>query len=248
MKVGDDVAMLLGMELRRARQALHLGQRAVADRIGCSQPTVSRLELGRGAGYSLALWSAAAIAIDRRLHVEILARELEDSTPVSLGLRCHRTVVAAARRGGWGATTEIVRSGASERIETVLDRGPERVLVHVWDVVANVDERLAEFDGRLNRLDRPSPGPAPLGLVIVPSTYGNRRRMTESRMALQRLLPALGAKWFAALHSPARPLPAEPGVIWVDRSGLRLLPAPSVPGWAWTSVDRASLALSRRAT
>ncbi|MFL5685298.1 MAG: helix-turn-helix domain-containing protein [Chloroflexota bacterium] len=245
MQPRPDPPAFLGMQLRAARMALHLRQRDVADRIGCSQATVSRLELGRGAGYSLALWSSVAIAVDQRLQVELLAPQPEPPPP-SLALRCHRTVVAAARQGGWAAQTEVVRAGARERIETLLDRGPERVLVHVWDVVADVDRRLDQFEEDLERHRQPGPGPTPAGLVIVPSTFGNRRRLTEARAALDRRLSALGAHWFSALLDPTGRIPEKPGVLWVDRSGRRLLPALLVPGWAWTAPDRASRALKRR--
>jgi len=245
VKSSTDPPALLGTELRRARNAARLRQRDVADSIGCSQATVSRLELGHGAGYSLALWSAAALAVDHRLHVELLARGAADRSPVSLALQCHRTVAATARQGGWAAETEIERTGPYERIQMVLDRGPERVVVKAWDVVADVEERVARFTEDMERLVRPGLAPPVGGLVIVPSTYGNRRRFTEERATLDEHLPTLGAHWFAALLNPAARMPPAPGVLWLDRYGLRLLPAPLVPGWAWTAPDRGSRALTR---
>ena len=221
-------------------------QRDVADSIGCSQATVSRLELGHGAGYSLALWSAAAVAVDQRLHIELLARRPEEPPRVSRTLQAHRTVAAAARQGGWAAETEIERTGPHERVQTVLDRGPERVLVQVWDVVGNVVARLAQFVEDTERLLRTKPAQPVGGLAIVPVSYGNRRRLTEERTMLDEHLPTLAAHWFAALLNPAAPMPQAPGVLWTDRHGLRLVPAHLVPGWAWTAPDRASRALMRR--
>ena len=173
MKSRPDPPALLGSELRRAREGLRIRQRDVADRIGCSQATVSRLELGHGAGYSLGLWSAAAIAVDHLLHVELLPRLPDEKPSVSLTLRSHRTVAAAARQGGWAAETEIERAGRHERIEAVLDRGPERILVQVWDVVADVEARVEQFEGDLRRQRERFAVPPIGGLVIVPSTAGN---------------------------------------------------------------------------
>lgn len=246
MSTKPDPPALVGLELRRARQASRLRQRDVADRIGCSQATISRLELDHGAGYSLGLWSAAAIAVDRVLHVDLLVRVPDEPPSESLALRCHRTVAAAARQGGWSAETEIERTGRHERITTTLDRGPEHLLVHVWDVIADVDSRLAVFQEDLGRRGAPGPGPPIGGVVIVPSTYGNRRRLTEARATLDHTFPTLGAFWSSALLNPAAPMPVTPGVLWLDRYGRRLLPAPFVPGWAWIAPDRGSRALTRR--
>jgi len=208
-----DPAAVLGLELRRGRQSLDLRQRDLADRIGCSQATISRLELGGGAGYSLGLWSAVAIGIDHLLRVELLPRDPSVRPPVSLALQSHRTVAAAARQGGWAAETEVLRTATRERIVTVLARGPERVLVHAWDVVAEVDDRIVRLEEELALHHQPAPGPPIRGLVIVPATYNNRRRATEAREVLAVHLPSLGARWFAALLNPAAPLPNAAGML-----------------------------------
>jgi len=194
----------------------------------------------------MAVWSAAADALDRRLAVQLLPRERPPGRDTALAVRCHQVVCAAGRQGGWSAVTVIERHIDQDTIETVLDRGPERVVIHVWDVVGDVDHRIGALMASIAQ--RASDGGHPIvGLAVVPASIGNRRRMTEARESLDATLPTLAAHWYAALHNPARPAPTVSGVLWMDRTGERLSPAPLVPGWAWVTPDHGSRALTRSA-
>jgi transcriptional regulator with XRE-family HTH domain len=244
MVIVRDAAALLGTELRRARLSARQRQRDVAAEIGCSQSTISRMELGLGGRVPLALWSAAAMAVDRRLSVELLQPRGVEGNARNVTLRVHRTLAEEARQGGWSAVTVVERHLDREVVETVLDRGPERVVVHVWDVVAAVPERLAALKQGMEREQAGAGAGLVGGLVIVPTRAGNRRRMTEARGHLEPTLPTLAADWFRAIRNPAREMPRAPGVLWSDRNGARLLPAPLVPGWAWIAPDRGSRALT----
>ena len=239
-----DAAALAGTELRRARIRGRQRQRDVAEAAGCSQPTVSRLELGRGSSFSMALWSAVADALDCRLAVHLLPRTARPEDEVSLGVRCHRAVSDLSRSGGWSAVTVIERRVSQETIETILDRGPERVVVHAWDVLGDLAPHVDALVARVESQTAVGGRPA-VGLAIVPSTAGNRRRMTEERELLDATFPTLATHWYGALRNPTRPTPASNGVLWTDRQGSRVVPAHGVPGWAWTTPDHASRALRR---
>jgi len=241
-----DAAVLAGNELRRARNGRRQRQRDVAQVAGCSQATISRLELGRGSAFSMAVWSAVADAVDCRLAVQLLPRAAETDAEASLAVRCHRAVCDLSRSGGWSAVTVIERRGGHEVIETVLERGPERVVVHAWDVLGDVKPHVETLVSSVERETARGARPA-VGLAIVPSTAGNRRRMTEERDLLDASLPTLATYWFGALCNPSRPTPVNGGVLWTDRQGKRVVPAHAVPGWAWTTPDHASRALRRPA-
>jgi transcriptional regulator with XRE-family HTH domain len=249
MRARIDPAVILGNELRRGRIACHKRQRDVAAEIGASQSMVSRMELGHGSRMSLASWTAAADAVGRRLVVDLVGTQQPSiDSRESVARRCHRTIGEAARAGGWSAVTEIHTSGRSERIETTLTRGGrDSAVVHVWDLVTDVGTAIQELERSMERAQgRVGEGWRIGGLVIVPSALGNRRRMTEASAVLATACPTLAADWYRALRREIRPMPDQPGVLWVTRDGARLLPAPLVPGWMWISPDRGSRALRRR--
>lgn len=237
----QDAAARLGTELRRARQRCHMRQGDVAARIGCSQSMISRMELGGGANTPLATWAAAAQAVDLGLVVDLIETRL-DVLPqdASLAYRCHRTITREARAGDWSAVTEIRCRFGRQEIETVLARASESVVVHAWDIVTRVAARLEMLQSSIDQERSRSDGISVGGLVIVPSTHANRRRMTEEQALLGGAVPALAANWYAALRNVHRPVPIDPGVLWVDHHAGRLLPAPLLPGWIWVTPDHAS--------
>ncbi|HET9755083.1 MAG TPA: helix-turn-helix domain-containing protein [Candidatus Limnocylindrales bacterium] len=230
----------LGTELRRARQRCRMRQSDVAARIDRSQSTISRMELGGGAYMPLAVWAAAAGAVGRRLVVDLVDTRPDVPQEASLALRCHRTITNEARVGGWSAVTEIRSRPSHEEIETVLARASESVVVHVWDVVTRVAARLEILQASCDRERSRADAASVCGLVVVPSTHSNRRRMTEEQALLQEAVPTLAAHWYATLRHKHRPVPIDTGVLWLDRHGDRLLPAPLLPGWIWVTPDHGS--------
>ena len=230
----------LGTELRRARQRCRMRQSDVAARIDCSQSTISRMELGGGAHMPLAVWAAAAGAVGRRLVVDLVDTRPDVPQEASLALRCHRTITNEARVGGWSAVTEIRSRIGPDEIETVLVRASTTVVIHAWDVVTRVAARLEILHASIDRERTRADAASVCGLVVVPSTHANRRRMTEEQAQLKEAVPALAAHWYAALRNAHRPVPIDTGVLWLDRHGDRLLPAPLLPGWIWVTPDHGS--------
>lgn len=203
---------------------------------------ISRMELGGGARMPLATWAAAAEAVDLRLVVDLVdARPDVLPRDGSLAVRCHRTIAREARIGEWTAETEIRSQVGHQAIETVLTRkSGSVVVVHAWDVVTRVAASLEVLRSSVARERTGSDGIAVGGLIVVPSTPGNRRRMTEEHAILERETPALAAHWYAAIRNAHRPMPTDLGVLWLDRQGGRLVPAPLLPGWIWITPDHAS--------
>jgi transcriptional regulator with XRE-family HTH domain len=240
MQDEQDAAAHVGTELRRARQRCRMRQSDVAGRIDCSQSTISRMELGGDAHMPLAAWAAAAGAVGRRLVVDLVDTRPDVPQEASLALRCHRTITNEARVGGWSAVTVIRSRPSHEEIETVLSRASESVVVHAWDVVTRVAARLDMLHASMDRERSGADGASVRGLVVVPSTHGNRRRMTEEQALLRASVPALAADWYGALRNKHRQVPVSAGVLWLDRHADRLVPAPLIPGWIWVTPDHAS--------
>ena len=102
---------MLGMVLRELRGERGLSQRALADRCGLSQSTISRLEAGKADGVRIA-WVARLLAgLDNRVRIAPDDRHILD--------RCHgfrklRTAFDAERGGArwWARESERQRSVA----------------------------------------------------------------------------------------------------------------------------------------
>lgn len=160
--------------------------------------------------------------------------------------RCHRMIVAVAHGGGWSAVTTIRDGTTQPEIETILARASEVAVAHVWDTVTYVGPSIHRLMASVERERESHPGAGVCGLVIIPATGPNRRRITESRDELRTAFPVPGREWFAALVNPRRPMPAGLGILWSFSGCGRLRPAPALPGWIWTSVGDGPRFIRRR--
>jgi hypothetical protein len=137
-----------------------------------------------------------------------------------------------ATHGGW--TAESLSD------ETILSRADDRAVVHVWLVVTNVAHDIERFRGSLE-------GQHTSGVVVIPGTAHNRRRVSEIREDLRDAFPARSNSWYAALVNPHRPMPDKAGILWAFPDASRLRPASILPGWIWTRVgDGPRFATGRR--
>ena len=92
-----------GQILRDARECAGLTQRALAERLGCTQPAVSQAEAG-GASLSIATLQRFADALGCDLQVSIVTRETALSTGAPASLTAGRPDEATAHgsgRSGW---------------------------------------------------------------------------------------------------------------------------------------------------
>lgn len=240
----DHVATVLGRELRRARHAVRKRQRDVGAEIDLSQPSISRLELGGGGPVALDTWIAVARAVGRRLEFDLVDSDEAPGTVVAEpSVRCHRMVARTAAGGGWSAATAVRHWPQVSDLETVLTRRTETyrpsnevAIVQVWHEITGVEPLVARLLSRVDeeRLLHPD-ATIVSGLVVVPASHHDRRRITEVRDELRAALPAAGRDWYAALVNSNRRLPRGHGILWAFRHGDGLRPAPFLPGWVWTA-------------
>ena len=215
--MGSDQTVAMGRRLRSARLDIPRSQGAIGRDAGVSQSVVSRMELGHGGNIDLDTWCSVARAVGLRVTFEAI--DAEDATREDG--TCRRMVADLATRGGW--------SPGPGSIETILTRADDVAVIQAWDLVTSV------------RSDTES------GVVVIPATGANRRRITELRDELRDTFPARPRDWYAALVNPHRPMPAEPGILWAFPDCLRLRPATFRPGWIWTAVgDGPRFATGRR--
>jgi hypothetical protein len=228
-RMARDLPLEFGREVRAARLRMRRSQAKIAAAAGVSQPLISKMELGRGGGVPLATWSTVAGVLG--LQLELVPLMDGRAGP------WQRLIVETARSGDWTAS--------STGDETLLSRGDDRVVVHAWDVVTVVT---ADADRLMAAMAREGEaGGRVSGIVVIPGTGDNRRRVSELRAELRDAFPARANAWYAALVNPHRPMPAAPGILWAFPDGTRLRPASLLPGWIWTAVgDGPRFATGRR--
>jgi transcriptional regulator with XRE-family HTH domain len=160
-------AAALGRRVRRARYQARKSQPAVADEVGISQSTVSRMELGRGGTVPLATWERVCEAVG--LDLSAVAHTPFRLEAYAIHLRCHRLVADLAAEGGWSAwtignvddpdRTETISSDPNERKWQSFASGTwsatykrrSRISRDAWTMNANVEARTNASAGRSSR-------------------------------------------------------------------------------------------------
>ena len=214
----EDWSIVLGGELRAARLADFRSQATLAEAVGVDQSVISRMELGGGANVALATWKAAAEAVGLRL-------TLDGTEDGHARMATHTMVAELARRGGWDATITAN--------ETVIGRGDDRAVIHVWEHVTTIRPEVDRFRASVERQRIVAARAS--GIVVIPTIGWNRRRVTELREDLRHEFPAAGNAWYRALVNAQRPMPADAGILWAFRDRGRLRPATVLPGWIWSA-------------
>jgi transcriptional regulator with XRE-family HTH domain len=232
----DEPATHLGRQLRSGRHIARRRQQDVADEIGLSQSVISRMELGHGGRIGLDVWAAAADAVGLRLDVDLVAATDPSRSIAATTLDpCLRMLIEAAAKGGWVVAGNGTRDCSTVVSRTSLDgRRGEIAIVQVWPQVTQVESAIDLFRSMLDDQRGRSAGALVSGVVVVPATYANRRRMTESRAALDTACPATGREWFGAVMNRTHRMPDMVGILWAFPDCGRFRPAPWLPGWVWT--------------
>jgi transcriptional regulator with XRE-family HTH domain len=218
------LAARLGVRVRRARFSAGRTQREVAAATGVSQSTISRMELGRGGLVPLLTWARVAAAVG--LEPASIFRLADGHPDHATQKRCHRMVADLAAEGGWWAWTLAILDDPAQT-ETVLERCHRRevAIVHVWDVIGNVEAAVRDFRERLD-LERRARGDGWRinGAIVVTATGQNRRRLTETGHPVAQAFSLRGDDWLMALGRSRVPMPDGLGMIWTDGRIERLRP------------------------
>jgi len=202
----------------------------VADRSGVSQPRVSELERGLGAGASLETWAIVAAAVGEQL-VGYLEHAPGAERPRDIEhIRRQNAVIEAARRGGWTAHPELaIDAGVvrSRSIDVALVRAAkhEAAVVEIWDWFDDVgaglrglDARKTALRARLNDEDRVwRVG----GLYVIRDTRRNRALVRELGAVFAARFPGSSRGWRRALTSEGddHPMPVLDAYVWSNTDG-----------------------------
>lgn len=225
-----DVARRLGSAVREERTRQGLRQWEVAEAAGVSQSWVSLMERGRGSGASLETWAAVAAAVKEQL-VGYLEHAAGASTPRDhVHLKGQDLVIRTAGTGGWRPTPEapvdpMARRSRSVDVLLQRGRGTEIAVVEVWDTFDDVGDAMRSLDGKVATARRLASSLAARaqGLRVVRGTRRNHALITELSGLFAAKFPARAGDWLRALTDPQVAMPAEPGLLWTDVRGTRLV-------------------------
>ncbi len=244
---GVYVARRLGASLREARLASGLRQADVARRAGLSQPEISELERGHGAGSSLMTWAMAAEGIGEQL-VGFLEGVPGAERPRDYQhLKGQQLVIEAAGGGRWVARPELLLDTDAERgrsIDVALLRAERReaAVVEIWNFFNDVGAAQRSLDGKIATLERQlttvrdirDAGPFRVaGLWVVRGTKRNRKLVREFSAFFSAAFTGGSRDWLGAITDSTVPMPIGNGMVWTDVAGTVLrvarLPRRSAP-------------------
>lgn len=206
---------------------MSLRQADVAERSGVSQAWVSRMERGLGRTASLETWASVAAAAGSQL-ASFLENLPGASRPRDYEhLKRQQTVLNVARGGGWTGRAEarIDAWPRSRSIDVLLQRGAsaEIAVAEIWDFFDDVGGSWRGLDGKIETIRREHPQSRVSGIFVVRATKRNRQLIEEFESMFRQRFPASSGAWLRALTTSA-PMPSEPGLLWTDVQGTRLIP------------------------
>lgn len=238
-----ELASRMGRGLKESRLALGLTQEEVAREIGVTQAWMSRMERGLGAGASLETWAEAAAAADERLAAFLERAPGADRPRDYEHLKRQELVVTMAHRGGWQAMPEMpidvgTRRSRSLDVGLLREATHEAVAVEIWDWFDDVgdafrshQDKVRTFESILNGNGGAGLGGVTRrewrvgGLWVIRGTARNRRLVAEFGALFRSRFPGSSAAWLGALEATGSAMPIEPGLLWTDVSGGRLIAA-----------------------
>lgn len=213
------IASNLGRDTRQTRSRRHLTQAAIGKVVGLSQSEMSRLELGGGAGTSIATWVAIGIALQRPISIAFsrdVAQPLNDAGHLEAQELVLRLATAAGWRAAFEARTETTLSQLST--DLVLERDRDRVLVEIWNRLDDLGASVRSTD---RKLAAAPPGSKCLWLLV--DTAANHAIVRRYPAVFRARFPSSSTHWVEAIAA-GRPRPRQAGLAWVDLRAGTLRP------------------------
>jgi transcriptional regulator with XRE-family HTH domain len=218
--------------LRDARRSAGLTQQQVADASGVSQGWISELERGLGSVGSIENWASVSAAVGQEF-VAFLDHAAGATMPRDLEhLRRQQLLVTASVAGGWRAAPEepIDVGGRGPHFVDVLLRRirggiHETSVAEIWDLLNDVGGAMREFERKVAAVRDGSADGTASGLFVVRATRRNRALLHEFADVFRARFGGSSEAWLRALTDPEAPMPNQPGLLWTDVAGTRLIAA-----------------------
>jgi transcriptional regulator with XRE-family HTH domain len=231
-RLNAELLARLGSELRASRKRRRMTQAALGGMIGVSQSTISLVECGRGGSLSLDVWQRAFVAVDRPLRLDMPRDRLEE--PADAGhLVIQELVLRLARSAGFRLTFELPTRPMDPRNSADVglrhDRCRVLALAECWNLIGDIGASARSTNRKLaeaEQLGVALGGERPYrvaGCWVVRATRRNRNLVGRYPEVFAARFPGSSVAWVRALTTGSEP-PSEPGLIWCDVAGTRLVP------------------------
>jgi transcriptional regulator with XRE-family HTH domain len=239
----------LGGELRDSRRRRRMTQAQIGARAGVSQPTISRMEVGRGGSLSMDAWQRAFAGVDRTLVLNVTRDRLEETADAG-HLRIQDLVLRLAQTAGYRGLFELstrpLEPARSADVGLRDDRRRRLVLVECWNTIGDVgaaarstDRKLAEARQLAIALGADRPHQV-ASCWVVRSTTRNRAIVARYPAVFAARFLGSSWQWVRALLA-GEPPPSDVGLVWCDVGTTRLYawrrPDPA-HGWPVTQTGR----------
>jgi transcriptional regulator with XRE-family HTH domain len=222
---------LLGDDVRSARRRRRLSQRALAERAGVGQTTLSRLERGRGGGLTIDAWQRIAMALGRDIEIRLSRDPIEE--PADAGhLAVQELIMRVAAKAGFQRHFEMATRPAdparSADIGLRDDRRRCLVLVEAWNTFGDLGAAGRSTDRKVADAEQAAVaagGDEPYSVHscwVVRATARNRALVARYPSIFASRFPGSSLAWARALTQGTRP-PSDPGLVWCDVAATRIL-------------------------
>jgi transcriptional regulator with XRE-family HTH domain len=214
------LAISLGRDVRATRRRHRVTQRQLADRIGVSQSSISRIERGLSAAVSLGTWVALGIALDRPLAVSFSRPLGEGRLPIDAGhLEIQEHLLALARSTGRAGTFELPTKPLDPSRSTdvgVRDaRHRVRILAECWNTFGDLGASIRATNRKVAEAVATWPDDRVASVWIVRATAANHALLGRYPHIVDATFPGSSRRWLRALTDGAEP-PREAGLVWFD--------------------------------
>jgi transcriptional regulator with XRE-family HTH domain len=220
----------MGLEVAAARRRRGLTQQRLAQRIGISRPSLSRIELGFGNGVPIATWLALSLELGLTARFD-LQRDWREEPADAGHLAIQDLILRLGRTSGYDRSFELPTraSDPARSIDVCLrsDANRRLIVAEAWNTIGDVGAGVRSFHRKLAeaaQLATAVGGEQPYavhGVWVVRATARNRALVVRYPEVFAAAFPGSSALWTRALAAGTQP-PTQPGLVWCDIPATRL--------------------------
>jgi transcriptional regulator with XRE-family HTH domain len=230
-RLGRELRARIGTDIQRLRERRGLTRIELARRAGLGRMVESRIERGV-ANPDLDALQRIAIALDRPLIVSFGGRDPHEQPPDAGHLAMQELVLRLGRAAGYDGSFELqtrpMEPWRSADVGLAATATGRLIDVECWNTFGDIGAAVRSShrkQAELRDLAIARWGAAGTSHLVwvVRATARNRALVARYPEVFARAFPGSSRRWVDALTGGAIP-PGEPGMVWADVGGTRLVP------------------------